>query len=380
MEDKFIYLDNAASTRVDDEVLQLFNKLSIENYPNASSIHQEGQKGNRMIEVAKEEIKSLLKCPNHQVVITASATEANNLAIAGYALEHSNRGKHIITTQIEHPSVLEVVKNLCDNYGFVATYLKPNKEGVISVEQVKNAIQEDTILVSVMAVNNEVGAINPINEIANLLSKYPKIAFHSDLVQAMGKISFDDSKIDLFSIAGHKIHGLKGIGILVKKNNINLRPIIYGGGHEYNLRSGTTDLAGFLAFKKALEKANKNQTSNFNKVLPLYDRLVDYLSKNPTLYELNTHGRNNPYIVNFSLLTKKASVVVEALSNKGIMVSSVSSCHSKNEALSYVVNSMKDNSNLAHNTIRVSLDRSNTIEEIDYFIKTLSDIISKVRQ
>ena len=292
-----IYLDNAATTKVDPEVLNSYNQITLKYFANPSSIHSLGQESSRLLDKSREQILNVLKLTHHDVIFTSGATEANNLAIKGYCFANRNRGKHIITSATEHPSVLNTVLEMQD-FGFEVTVLPVNKEGQIEVNSLKAAIREDTILVSLMMVNNEVGAINPIKEVGEYLKKFPKIAFHVDMVQAIGKLPLDFNNIDMFSIAGHKIHGLLGSGLLIKEKKIIL----------------------------------------------------------------------------------KASVVVEALSNRGIMVSSLSACHAKNEDYSKVVYAMYQDLNLAHNTIRISFDKDNTLEEVEALIKNLEEILKEIKQ
>lgn len=376
-----IYLDNAATTKVDSLVLEVFNKTHQDYFANPSSIHKIGQEADHLLSRCKDETLRLLNLNNHQIIYLSGATEANNLAIKGACLKYKNRGKHIITSIYEHPSVLEAFKQLESEFGFEVTFLSPNDEGIISCEMIKSALRKDTIFVSIMAVNNEIGSINPIEEIATLLENYPKVIFHVDACQAIGKLekSINFNKVDLITISAHKIHGLIGFGALLKKKNIELLPLNSGGGQEYNLRSGTSDLAGAFAFKKALELTLINQLERYKHVKELADRLVSYLKLHSDLYELNLPKVINPYIINFSTLTKKGSVVVEALSNKGIMVSSVSACHSSKEKGSYVVKSLGKSDKVSNNTIRVSLDYTNTLEEIDALISNLETIIGEIR-
>jgi cysteine desulfurase len=313
------------------------------------------------------------------VIFTSGATEANNLAIKGYCFANRSRGKHIITSSTEHPSVLNTVLEMQD-FGFEVTVLPVNNEGQIEVNSLKAAIREDTILVSLMMVNNEVGAINPIKEVGEYLKKFPKIAFHVDMVQAIGKLPLDFNNIDMFSIAGHKIHGLLGSGLLIKEKKIILKAVNQGGGQENNLRSGTNTLALSASLAKALRLAIEGEANNFKKVKVLSERLLGYLKDNKDKYLINSYNEDNPYIVNFSLLHHKASVVVEALSNRGIMVSSLSACHAKNEDYSKVVYAMYQDLNLAHNTIRISFDKDNTIEEVEALIKNLEEILKEIKQ
>ena len=351
--DNVIYLDNAATSKVHPEVLDSYNQITLKYFANPSSIHFLGQESHRLLEKSREQILNLFKLTHHEVIFTSGATEANNLAIKGYAFANKGRGNHIITSATEHPSVLNTVKQL-ENYGFEVTILPVNKQGVVEVNSLKEAIKDKTILVSIMSVNNETGAINPIKEIGELLKNYPKIAFHVDMTQAIGKVDIPLENIDMFSFAGHKIHGLLGSGALIKEKKIILEPLNSGGGQENNLRSGTNTVALSASLAKALRLAIKGQQENYQKVSNLRDYLLSYLKDNPDLYNINSYSLDNPYILNFSLINHKASVVVEALSNKGIMVSSLSACHSKYEDYSYVVYAMNQDMKLAHNTIRVS--------------------------
>ena len=377
---KIIYLDHASTTKVDPVVLDTFNKTHESFFANPSSIHLLGQQALRELDKSKQSVLRFLNLNDHQVIYLSGATEANNLAIKGVCLKYQNRGKHIITSIYEHPSVLEAFKQLESEFGFEVTYLNPNKNGAITIQAVESALRKDTIFVSVMAVNNEIGAINPIEEIGELLTKYPKVIFHTDACQAIGKLnkSINFDKVDLITISGHKIHGLVGSGALIKRKKIDLLPLLSGGGQEYNLRSGTNDLPAALALVKALEIALKEQTSRFNHVKELADLIVSYLNSHQDLFELNS-SLSNPYIINFSSLTKKGSVIVEALSNNGVMVSSTSACHSSKEKGSYVVKSLGKSDVVSNNTIRISLDYTNTKEEINEFLSILDKVIGEIR-
>ncbi len=379
MDNEIIYLDNASTSKVNPEVLESYNQITLKYFANASSIHKLGQESNRLLEKSREQILKLFNLSHHEVIFTSGATEANNLAIKGYAFANRGRGNNIITSATEHPSVLNTVKQL-ENYGFEITILPVNKNGVVEVNSLKEAIKDNTILVSIMSVNNETGAINPIKEIGELLKSYPKIAFHVDMTQAIGKVDISLENIDMFSFAGHKIHGLLGSGALIKEKKIILEPQNSGGGQENNLRSGTNTVALSASLAKALRLAINKQKENFQKVSNLRDYLINYLKDNPDLYSLNSFSLDNPYIVNFSTLNHKASVVVEALSNKGIMVSSLSACHSKNEDYSYVVYAMNQDMKLAHNTIRVSFSNENTVDDVNALIRALKIITKEIKQ
>ena len=374
-----IYLDNAATTKVDPEVLNSYNQITLKYFANPSSIHSLGQEASRLLDKSREQILNVLKLTHHEVIFTSGATEANNLAIKGYCFANRSRGNHIITSATEHPSVLNTVLEMQD-FGFEVTVLPVNKQGQIEVNSLKAAIREDTILVSLMMVNNEIGAINPIKEVGEYLKKFPKIAFHVDMVQAIGKLPLSFENIDMFSIAGHKIHGLLGSGLLIKEKKIIIKAVNQGGGQENNLRSGTNTLALSASLAKALRLSIEGEASNFKKVKVLSERLLSYLKDNKDKYLINSYNEDNPYIVNFSLLHHKASVVVEALSNRGIMVSSLSACHAKNEDYSKVVYAMYQDFGLAHNTIRISFDKDNTLEEVEALITNLEEILKEIKQ
>ena len=376
-----IYLDNAAKTIPYKECLDKYVEISSTLFANPSSIHGLGRKAERELDLSREELLRLLKMNDHQVIYLSSATEANNLALKGVALRYKNRGKHIITSAYEHPSVLEALRQLEKEFGFEITCLLPDSDGLITTNAVKSAIRDNTILVSIMAVNNEIGAINPISDIAKLLKSYPKIFFHVDAAQELGKSpklnNYQD--VDLLTISSHKIHGLIGVGALIKRKSIDLLPLLSGGGQEYNFRSGTNDVALALSFLVAVKKSLNDAKKHYQTVSILADILLEYLNKNPDLYELNLPSQINPYIINFSTKTKKSSVVVEALSNAGIMVSSTSACHSSKEKGSYVVKALGKDDNTAHNTVRISLSYLNTKEDIEALINNLDRIIGEIR-
>ena len=376
-----IYLDNASKSIPYPEVIAKYNEVVTSYFANPSSIHGLGVRANRLLDQTRSEILKLFKLNNHNVLFTSGATESNNLAIKGYALKYKNRGKHIITSSYEHPSVLEVFAQLEKEFGFSVTYLDPDREGIISADKVKAAIKDDTILVSLVAVNNEIGSINPIEDIAKLLKEYPKIAFHVDAAQAVGKvekpINFND--VDMVTISAHKMHGLVGTGALLIKKNLQLLSLNTGGGQEYDLRSGTNDLAGATCLLEALKITLRDNQKHYQKVVQLRDILLNYLKNEPNLYHINSSTNASPYIVNFSTLTKKSSVVVEALSNAGIMVSSTSACHAHNEKGSYVVKALGYEEKISKNTVRVSFSFMNEIEEVNALIDNLKRIIGEIR-
>ena len=369
---RFIYLDNAATTIPSKEVVVLYNDIEMNHFGNSGSKHRIGYDSLTYLNKARESILNTLGLKDYKVIFTSGSTEANNLAIKGYAKKYSSRGKHLITSNIEHPSVLECFRQL-EREGFEVTYLEVNGDGIITPEELEAAIRNDTILVSIMGTNNEIGSINPIKELSKVVRKHPKIAFHVDTTQDIGKTKMDFSDADMFVVSAHKIHGLKGSGALIAKSSISFEPVLSGGDQEFGVRGGTVSNALAcslaLAIKKSFPLKNIQEKRDF---------LVENLLKIPGIL-LNSNEKCSPYITNFSLTEKKASVVVEALSNKGIYVSTVSACHSKRETPSYVVKAIGRSDLLAHNTIRVSFNNETTIEEISIFIEELKNILESIK-
>ena len=371
---KFIYLDNAATTIPNKEVVALYNEIEINHFGNSGSIHKLGIDSLNYLNKARQLILNTFGLKGYKVYFTASSTEANNLAIKGYARKYSLRGKHLITSNIEHPSVLECFKQL-EKEGFEVTYLKVNEEGIVTPEQLEAAIRKDTILVSIMGTNNEIGSMNPIKDLAAVVHKNPKIAFHVDTTQDIGKRNLNYSDIDMFVVSGHKIHGLKGSGALIAKQSLSFEPVISGGGQEDGYRSGTVSVALACSLALAVKKC---YPIDMEAALDRQEVLFEEMPKLPGI-SINSSGNSSPFIFNFSLTEKKASVVVEALSNKNIFVSSVSACHSKGEAGSYVVAALGKTERISHNTIRVSLSRDTSVTQVEIFIMELRNILETIK-
>ncbi|MFA6755079.1 MAG: cysteine desulfurase family protein [Bacilli bacterium] len=372
-----IYFDNAATTLPLKEVIDDYAQKSLNSYANPSSIHHLGVENNAEINRIRNNIlkKINLDSNKYEVIFTSGATESNNLAILGYCLKNKKRVHHILTSQIEHSSVLEVFRYL-ETQGFKVDYIGVNSDGQIDYEELKKPIYSDVLFASFMTVNNEIGTVNDMEKLKNALPK--GCVFHSDCAQTFLKEKVDYNLFNMFTISEHKIYGLKGIGALIMKKGTNIEPIIYGGGQEYNLRSGTLDYPGISSFNVAINMVSKNFDKYYKHALTLRMYLINKLKDNPEII-IHDYKNNNPYILNISLATKKASVVVEALSNKEIYVSSVSACNSKSEPISYVLLALGKSSNEAHNSIRISFGWYNTIEEIDIFFNTLNDILNNIR-
>ncbi len=372
-----MYLDHAATTPIRQEILDSYYQLLQDKYANPSSIHRLGQESANILLKAREQIARFFHREAEEIIFTSGATEANNLAIKGYALRYKNRGRHLITSVVEHPSVLEAFKQLEQN-GYRVTYLPVDHQGMIRLEDLKKAIDDETILVSIMAVNNEVGAINDLQGIAQIVHQYPKAVFHSDTTQAIGKIELPYDQIDMFVLSAHKLYGLKGSGALIKNKRIDLLPLASGGGQEYGYRSGTNDFPKEVMLAKTIRLLFANYEAERKHVENLFKMTYDAL-KDLDEITLNSGFNGSPFILNFSLKTKKASVVVEALSNLNIMVSTLSACSSKKTAYSSVLYAMGKDKHEYSNSIRLSFGKDNTVEEITFFIENLKRIIQEIK-
>lgn len=372
-----IYFDHAATTSPLQEVVSIYAEYAVSDFANSSSAHRLGLENSRLLDKARNDILSIFQCRDHEVIFTSGATEANNLVLKGYMEQYQKRGKHLIVSSIEHPSILNTTKHL-ESLGYEVSYLPVDKLGHINLEELKSLIKKETILVSIMAVNNETGIAQNTNEIAKLLKNYPNVAFHVDAAQATGKVNFNFNDVDFITISLHKIGGLKSSGILIKRKKLNVTPLLDGGGQEFGYRSGTSDLAMALASVTALRYMMTNFKSHKEYVSQLVEPLYCYLESHPDLYHISS-TRENPYILNFSTLTKKSSVVVEALSNHNIMVSTHSACSSRLDIGSPTLANMHLGENISKNSIRLSFSYKNTKEEIDTFKNVLDQIMKEIR-
>ncbi len=371
-----IYFDNAATSKPSKEVLKCFLNENTLSFANPSSRHAYGREANRRLDNARNSIlRNLGISTSHRLIFTSGASEGNNLAIKGVAENYSRRGKRIITSQVEHPSVLEVFKSL-EKKGFDVVYLPVNEAGEVELSTLEEAMNNETTLVSIMATNNETGSNNDIDGLADIVHKYPKAFFHVDVTQAIGKRELPYDKIDLFSFSGHKIHGLKGTGALIIKKNVTLTRQIDGGDQEYSLRGGTDNLPGDASLALALDESIKNLDSNISHAKEIQTFLRNELSKNPEII-VNSPLDCSPFILNFSFRKKKASVITEALSHEEIYVSSVSACNSKGEPVSYVIEAMGLGKERAMNSVRISFSSENTLEEAKIFLETLKSILER---
>lgn len=372
-----IYFDNASSTKPREEVLKEFERASRENYANPNSIHKLAMENSANIERIKSNILKNLRLDykKYDVIFTSGATESNNLAIYGFCIRNKKRFNHILTSAYEHKSVLQVFKEL-ENLGFKVDYIKVNAKGCIDLDDLKSHLDGKPVFASFMGVNNEIGTINNLKEIRNIIGT--ESVFHSDLVQTIGKAKVDLNSLDMFTITGHKIYGLKGCGALVKKRSINLEKIIYGGGQQQDLRSGTLDYPSICAFNVALSLLMKDENEEYKKIKIIHDYLVNELKQIDGV-KVHDFETSSPYIVSLSLTNKKASVVVEDLSNKNIFVNSESACYSKSEEKSYVLLSIGCSEVEASNPIRISLGMYNTLDDAKTFVEEFKKTLESIR-
>lgn len=374
----FVYLDNSATTKTYNEVNDAIVEVLTDNYGNPSSMHRMGLKIEKKIKESRKIASKILGCSEKEVIFTSGGTESNNLAIQGVVKSKKFRGKHIITTKIEHPSVLNVYKKL-ENDGYDVTYLDVDDRGFLNFEQLKKELREDTVLVSIMYVNNEIGTIQPVEKIGKYLEKLKnKPHFHVDAVQAFGKIRFKckDIKCDTLSLSSHKIHGPKGVGILYLKNNLNIERIYFGGGQEQDIRPGTENTLGIVGMGKAMEIMNYNLENDIKKMRFLKEKLFNGI-KEIELAHFNSGITDDyaPHILNVSFEGLKGEVILHSLEMKDIYVSTGSACSSKKKVFSHVIDELKISDSLKGGAIRFSLSSINNEDEIDYTIENLKSII-----
>ncbi len=370
-----VYLDYSATTPVDNEIQDTYFKLVSSLYGNPDSIHSLGVEANDLVEKSRSNILKLLNLNKYDVVFTSGASESNNLALKGVALAYQHKGKHIITTNYEHASVLNTCKQLEEYFGFEVTYLPVDRNGRVSLQQVKDAVREDTILVSIMAVNNEIGSLNPIEEISEYL-RLKHIFFHVDFVQACGKIDVDYNVADLGTLSAHKIHGLKGSGVLFKKSSINLVPVICGGEQENGLRGGTNNAPTNIVFAKTLRKALESQKESYNR-MSKYNRMMREAFAKDELIEINSPNENvSPFILNFRT-PLGSEVMMNALEQNGFLVSARSTCASNYTNASHVLLAIGLSEKEANSSIRVSMQSDVKEEEIVAFIDCVTHILDK---
>ncbi len=378
-----IYLDNSATTRAFDEVADIVSRTMREDYGNPSSMHQKGVEAERYVKESKEIIAKTLKVQEKEIFYTSGGTESDNWALMGAASANSRAGRHLITTKVEHPAILQTMEYL-EAIGYEVTYLSVDKQGVIRLEELEKALRPDTILVSIMHVNNEVGAVQPIEEAGALIKRVnPKILFHVDAVQSFGKFKIfpKKSKIDMLSVSGHKIHGPKGTGFLYIDEHVKIKPILFGGGQQKGMRSGTENVPGVAGIGKAVQMMYRNLAEDVDRLYDLKRYFTDEIKKiekikiNGPLYE-----EGAPHIVSVSFAGVRSEVLLHALEDRGVYVSAGSACASNKHSVSATLKSMGVAQDMLDSTIRFSFSIFTTKEELDYTLKCLNEILPMLRK
>ena len=378
-----IYLDNSATTRCFPEAAALMNEIFLEDYGNPSSMHHRGVTAERRVLEAKKTLAGLLKVKEKNLYFTSCGTESDNLAIIGGALAAQRRGRHLITTRIEHPAVLEAMKYL-EAQGFEITYLGVDRDGLVSAEEVAAAVRPDTILVSVMHTNNEIGSVQPIEEIGRAVKAVnPRVLFHVDAVQGFGKSLILPKRmhIDLLAASGHKIHGPKGVGLLYVADGVRLEPILHGGGQQGGMRSGTENVPGIAGMALAAKLLCGNLDEDRQRLFAMKNRLIDRLREIP---DIEFNGRTDetaaPHILSVRVRGVRAEVLLHALEDKGIYVSSGSACSSNHPRPSETLAAIGTPASEMDNSIRMSLSVMNTMEEMDAAAQAVGEIVPLLRK
>ena len=378
-----VYLDNSATTRCFDEVAALMTRIMCEDYGNPSSLHRKGVEAEKYIRYAKEVIAKNLKVNEKEIFFTSGGTESDNLALRGCAYANCRSGRHLITTQIEHPAILQTMKHL-EEEGFRVTYLPVDSKGCIRLEDLERAITGETILVSIMHTNNEVGSLQPIEEAGALIKRMnPRILFHVDAVQGYGKFRIHPKKmkIDLLSVSGHKIHGPKGIGFLYVDEKVKIKPILFGGGQQGGTRSGTENVPGAAGLAKAVEMIYQNLDEEVGRLYELKQTFVEGVKKIDDVI-VNGHPDETgaPHVVSVSIRGVRSEVLLHALEDKGIYVSAGSACSAHKPQPSATLQAMGVDQELLGSTIRFSFSVFTTMEEVGYTLQAMYDIIPMLRK
>lgn len=378
-----VYLDNSATTRVFDDVAEFMCQIMTKDFGNPSSMHTKGVAAERYVKYAKETIAGILKVNEKEIYFTSGGTESDNWAIIGAAYANHRAGRHIITTKIEHPAILQTMKHL-EEQGFMVTYLPVDKYGRIILEDLRKAMRQDTILVSIMHVNNEVGALQPIEEAGKIIKECNRqTLFHVDAVQSFGKFRIypKKSNIDMLSVSGHKIHGPKGVGFLYIRDGVKIKPIIFGGGQQKGYRSGTENVPGYAGMAKAAGKLYQNLDGDVSK---LHELRRYFITQVMELGNIRLNGPKDmegaPHIVSLSIEGIRSEVLLHALEERGIYVSAGSACSSHKHSVSATLTAMGVSQSLLDSTIRFSFSVFTTKEELDRTVAVLKEIVPMLRR
>lgn len=372
------YLDNSATTRCSERAKNMMVQTLMEDYGNPSSLHNKGKEAEDHIRDAREKIAKTLKIEGKEIVFTSCGTESNNMALIGGALANKRQGMHLITTAIEHASVSAPMAYL-EELGFEVTYLSVDKDGLISLDELRDAIREDTILVSIMMVNNEIGAVQPIEDAAKIIKeKNPNTLFHVDAIQAYGKFRIYPKKwgIDLLSVSGHKIHAPKGVGFLYIRDRVKVKPIIYGGGHQKGMRSGTENVPGVAALGEAAAEIYENFEEKIDKMYAIKERFIKGVTEIEGVVINGRTGRDSaPQVVSVSVKDVRSEVMLHSLEEYGIYVSAGSACSSNKPSPSKTLQAIGLSKAQLESTIRISFCVNTTEEEVDYAVEKMKEII-----
>lgn len=378
-----VYLDNSATTRVLPEVAELMNKIMTEDYGNPSSMHFKGMQAENYVKHAKEQIAKVLKVNEKEILFTSGGTESDNMALIGCAMANKRAGMHLITTKIEHPAILQTMKYL-EQQGFEVTYLPVDEYGRVRPEDLQRSMRRDTILVSVMYTNNEIGAVQPIAELGALIKRMnPRTLFHVDAVQGFGKYRIWPKRmnIDLMSVSGHKIHGPKGVGFLYIGEKVKIHPIIWGGGQQKGMRSGTENVPGVAGIGLATERIYEHLDEDVERLYDIREAFINGLSGLDQVVVNGRPGRETaPHIVSVSIWGVRSEVLLHALEDRGICVSAGSACASNHPQTSETLKAIGVERDLLDSTIRFSFSIFTTMEEIEYTLQALYDIIPVLRK
>ncbi|MFZ5641933.1 MAG: cysteine desulfurase NifS [Bacillota bacterium] len=375
-----IYLDHSATTRVDDDIAQAMLTYMTDHYGNPSSVHSFGREAKKALEAAREKVAQAIGAQPGEIIFTSGGTEADNMAIRGAAIAGKKRGNHIITSQIEHHAVIDTCKAL-EREGFAVTYLPVDEYGMVNPEDVRQAVTDQTILITIMHANNEVGTIQPVKEIG-AIAREKGIPFHSDTVQSIGKIpvNVDDLNLDMLSISAHKFYGPKGVGALYMRRGTKNMPIAFGGAQERKRRPGTENMPGIVGFGMAIEKAVTDLEKQAEYQTGLRDKLIEGIMSRVDHIKLNGHPTLRlPNNVNFSFRFIEGESLLLSLDMKGVAASSGSACTSGSLDPSHVLLAMGLTHEIAHGSLRMTLGKDNTEEEIDYILETLPEIVERLR-
>ena len=372
-------MDNAATTYTDERVVNAMLPYFGTMYGNPHSLHSYGLDAQKVVDISRESVAHILSCTPQEIIFTSGGTESVNLAIKGVAF--SKGSGHIITSKIEHPAVLRTCEFLEKN-GFTVTYLNVDKDGIVNPQDVQKAITKNTILISIMYANNEIGTIEPIQDIGNIARKH-NILFHTDACQATGSLSLDVShlNVDLMTLNGSKVYGPKGVGILYTRNGVTLQPLIHGGGQEFTMRSGTENVPAIVGFAKAMEYAHREKKKENKRLIQLRDTFITNVIKTIPKSFLNGHPTERlPNNVNISFLDVEGESVLLYLNEKGIAVSTGSACSSKELEISHVLDAIGLKHDAAHGSIRFTIGRKTTTQDLKYVLTVLTPIIETLRR